>query len=362
MTKDLLPAGYAEWVETIKGRIQHAQTRAALAVTRELVMLYWEIGNEILERQRVHGWGAKVIERLAADLRDTFPEVRGFSRTNLLYMRAFAAAWPDRQVVQQVAGRLPWGHNQVLLDKLADSAERHWYAQASVQYGWSRNVLVHQVESRLHERQGKAITNFTDTLPAPQSDFAQQVLKDPYNFDFLALAPEVRERDLERGLLLHLQRFMLELGKGFALIGTQYPLRVGGKEFHADMLFFHTRLMCHVVVELKVGEFKPSDTGQMNFYLTAVDNLLKRPEHNGSIGLILCKEKDHVVVQYALAGVAKPIGVAEYILNEPLPDVLADMLPTVEEFETELTPPSPPLPDAAPTARDEEPEDDPPAP
>ena len=218
VTKAILPADYATWAESIKDRIRHAQTRAALAVTRELVMLYWEIGNEIHERETRRGWGAKVVERLAHDLHAAFPDQRGFSPRNLRYMRDFAKSWPEREMLQQVAAKLPWGHNQVLLDKVADHATRLWYAQAAAHFGWSRAVLVHQIEMQLHQRQGRATTTFAQTLPAPQSDLAQQVLKDPYNFEFLTLAPEARERDLERGLIQNLKDFLLELGKGFSFV------------------------------------------------------------------------------------------------------------------------------------------------
>ncbi|MGA1861042.1 PDDEXK nuclease domain-containing protein [Azospirillum sp. 11R-A] len=354
MAKNVLPDGYAEWAESIKARVQAAQTRAALAATRELIVLYWEIGQEILDRQERQGWGAKVIERLAADLRTAFPTMKGFSRTNLLYMRSFAAGWPDREIVPQLAGRLPWGHNRVLLDKVGDADARRWYAAAAIEHGWSRDMLVHRIEHRLRERLGSAPNNFGVTLPSPQSDLARQTFKDPYLLDFLTLAPDARERDLERGLQEHLKKFLLELGKGFAFMGTQYPLQVGDREFYIDMLFFHTRLMCHIVIELKVGEFKPEHTGKMNFYLNAVDDLLKGPGHNRSIGLILCKEKDHLVVQYALHGVETPIGVAEYVVGSPLPETLSDMLPTVEEFEAQLGEASSPEPLASSGGHDEE--------
>lgn len=350
MAKDILPAECAAWAEGIKDRIRHAQTRAALAVTRELVVLYWEIGNEILDREKRHGWGAKVVERLAHDLHTAFPDQRGFSPRNLRYMRDFARTWPEPLILQQVAAKLPWGHNQVLLDRVSDHTTRLWYAQAAAHFGWSRAVLVHQIETKLHQRQGRAITTFAQTLPAPESDLAQQVLKDPYNFDFLTLMPEARERDLERGLLNHLKDFLLELGKGFSFVGSQYHLQVGNQDFYIDLLFFHTELLRYVVVELKVGAFAPEHVGQMSLYIAAVDNLLKRPGHNSTIGLILCKEKNHVVVQYALAGMATPMGVAEYVLNT-LPDPLTAMLPTVEEFEEGLAdPPAADPPEQAATA------------
>jgi len=235
----LHPEGYDDFLRDLKERIRVAQVRAALAVNRELVLLYWEIGRDILARQQQHGWGARVVDRLASDLHHAFPEVRGFSPRNLKYMRAFAEAWPDEPIVQQVAAQLPWFHHCVLLDKVKVPAEREWYIRQTIQHGWSRNVLVHQIESGLYHRQGKALSNFDRTLPAPQSELAQQILKDPYNFDFLTLGPDAHERDLERGLLEHVRAFLLELGVGFAFVGSQYPLEVGGEEFRLDLLFFH---------------------------------------------------------------------------------------------------------------------------
>ena len=238
----LHPEGYDDFLHDLKERIRVAQVRAALAVNRELVLLYWEIGRDILARQQQHGWGARVVDRLASDLHHAFPEVRGFSPRNLKYMRAFAEAWPDEPIVQQVAAQLPWFHHCVLLDKVKVPAEREWYIRQTIQHGWSRNVLVHQIESGLYHRQGKALSNFDRTPPAPQSELAQQILKDPYNFDFLTLGPDAHERDLERGLLEHVRAFLLELGVGFAFVDSQYPLEVGGEEFRLDLLFFHLAL------------------------------------------------------------------------------------------------------------------------
>jgi predicted nuclease of restriction endonuclease-like (RecB) superfamily len=262
-----LPAGYAELLSDLKQRIRAAQLRAAVAVNQALVLLYWQIGREIMSRQTREGWGSRVIDRLAADLRQAFPEMSGLSPRNLKYMRAFATAFPDEAIVQQLVAQIPWGHIVRLLDYVKDPVERGWYVRQTIQHGWSRNVLLHQIESRLYQRQGQAITNFDRTLPPPQSDLAQQVLKDPYAFDFLTLAPDARERDLERGLLQHVRDFMLELGIGFAFIGNQVHLEVGGDDFYLDLLFYHLRLRCFVVIELKVGEFQPEYAGKMNFYL-----------------------------------------------------------------------------------------------
>ena len=331
-----LPTGYPELLESLKARIRQAQVRAALSVNRELVLLYWQIGREILQRQEQEGWGAKVIDRLAQDLRREFPEMKGLSRANLFYMRAFAEAWPDEPIVQQLVGQIPWGHHCVLLDKVKSRDERLWYVQQTLEYGWSRNVLVHQIETSLYQRQGKAITNFQRTLPAPQSDLAHSLLKDPYVFDFLSLGPEAQERDLEHALIGRLRDFLLELGKGFALVGSQYHLEVGGEDFYLDLLFYQLRLRCYVVIELKIGEFRPEDTGKMNFYLSAVDDILRHPEDRPSIGLILCKSQNRVIAEYALRDVSKPMGVATYRMTTALPAELQESLPSIEELEKEL--------------------------
>jgi len=328
--------GYDQFLDDLKARIRSAQIRAALAVNRELVLLYWSMGRDILARQQEQGWGAKVVERLASDLRRAFPEMKGFSRTNLLYMRAFAEAWPDEEFVQQVAGQLPWFHQCTLLDKVKDRDQRLWYIQAAQEFGWSRNVLVHQIETRLFERQGKAVTNFARTLPAPQSDLAQQILKDPYNFDFLTLGQDAEERALERGLLEHIRRFLMELGAGFAFVGSQYLLNVGGEEFYLDLLFYHLKLRCFVVIDLKMGKFLPEYAGKMNFYLAAVDKQLRHENDAPSVGLILCRTKNRLIAEYALRNVGTPIGVSEFQLVESLPETLQGSLPTVEQLELEL--------------------------
>jgi predicted nuclease of restriction endonuclease-like (RecB) superfamily len=328
--------GYAELFDQLKARIETSRLRASLAVNCELVLLYWSIGRDILERQARLGWGARVIDRLAADLRRAFPEIKGFSPRNLKYMRAFAEAWPDEYVVQQAVAQIPWGHNVRLLDRVRDPTEREWYVHQTVEYGWSRNVLVHQIESKLYERQGRALTNFDRSLPAPQSELARQVLKDPYAFDFLTLGPEARERDLERGLLDHIRDFLLELGVGFAFVGSQYPLEVGGQDYYLDLLFYHLRLRAFVVVDLKIGEFEPEHAGKMGFYLQAVDDLLRHAADQPTIGIILCKTKNEVIVEYSLRSVDKPVGVSSYTLAESLPDTLKGSLPTIEQLEAEL--------------------------
>ncbi len=331
-----VPVGYAELLTDLKERIETAQLRASRSVNRELVLLYWQIGRDILTRQERESWGTKVIDRLAADLKRAFPDTRGFSPRNLKYMRAFAETWPDEAIVQQLVAQIPWGHNVRILDYVKDPSRREWYVRATLQYGWSRDILVHQIESRLHERQGNAVTNFDATLPSPQSDLAQQITKDPYNFDFLMLGEKARERDLERGLLEHLRKFLLELGVGFAFVGSQYRLQVGGEEFFIDLLFYHLKLRAYVVIDLKVQAFRPEFAGKMNFYLSAVNDLLRHPEDQPSIGLILCKTRDRVVAEYALRDVSKPIGVSEYQLAAALPDKLKGTLPTIEDLESEL--------------------------
>lgn len=330
------PQGYADWLAELRGRIHTAQQRAALAVNRELVELYWQIGRDILARQAEQGWGAKVIERLAHDLRTAFPDMKGFSRANLMYMRAFAEAWPDPAIVQQAVGQLPWGHNLVLLSKLKEPTERLAYAHAAIEHGWSRNVLNIHIETRLLERTGKAITNFKQRLPAPQSDLAIESLKDPYRFDFLGLGEEAQEREIEKALVQHVTDFLLELGAGFAFVGRQVLLDVGGDEFFIDLLFYHLKLRCYVVIELKAGKFKPEHLGQLSFYLTAVDEQVRHPDDGPTIGLLLCKAQNKVVAEYALRSNTQPLGVAEYQLVESLPAELQTSLPSIEQIEREL--------------------------
>lgn len=330
------PKGYIDWLSELKIKIHNAQQRATLAVNKELVLLYWQIGNEILTRQEKQGWGAKVIERLAHDLRTTFPEMKGFSRTNLLYMRSFAEGWPDEQIVQQFVGKLPWGHNLVLLDKLKNSEDRVWYAKKTIENNWSRNVLVMQIESKLIERQGKAITNFESCLPKPQSDLAIECLKDPYRFDFLCLREEAGEREIENALVKQVTAFLLELGAGFAYVGKQVNIEVGGDDFFIDLLFYHLKLRCYIVIELKTGDFKPEYLGQLGFYLTAVDRQIKNKDDLPTIGLLLCKTKNKIVAEYALSDKTQPMGIAEFKLLESLPANLQTQLPSIEDIEREL--------------------------
>jgi predicted nuclease of restriction endonuclease-like (RecB) superfamily len=331
-----LPAGYAAILAELKDQIRSARIKAALAVNRQLVLLYWRIGRRILKQQHEEGWGSKIIDRLSLDLRREFPEMKGLSSRNLKYMRAFSESYPDEAIVQQLAAQIPWFHNCVLLDKLKRPEERIWYIRQNISQGWSRSVLVHQIESGLYERQGRALVNFDRTLPAPQSELARQILKDPYNFDFLTLGKEAQEWDLEAALLSHLQDFLLELGVGFAFVGNQYPLKVGDQDFYIDLLFYHLNLRCYVVIDLKISEFQPEYVGKMNIYLSAVDDILMHPEDEPSIGIVLCKGKNRVIAEYALRGINKPLGVAEYKLSKALPEDLKGSLPSIEELEAEL--------------------------
>lgn len=331
-----LPPDYGDWLAELKTRIHNAQQRAAQAVNRELVALYWQIGKDILARQAQQGWGAKVIERLAQDLRTAFPDMKGFSRANLMYMRAFAEAWPDGAIVQQAVGQLPWGHNLVLLTKLKEPDQRLAYAERAISHGWSRTLLEIHIESRLLEREGQAVTNFAERLPAPGTDLAQQSLKDPYLFDFLRIGKEAGEREIETALVQHITQFLLELGAGFAFVGRQVHLEVGGDDFFIDLLFYHLKLRCYVVIELKADKFKPEHLGQLSFYLTAVDMQVKAEHDKPTIGLLLCKSKNKVVAEYALREKTQPIGVAEYQLIESLPEELQTSLPSIEQIEQAL--------------------------
>jgi predicted nuclease of restriction endonuclease-like (RecB) superfamily len=330
------PPGYADWLAELKNRIHSAQQRAALAVNRELVLLYWQIGRDILARQAEQGWGAKVIERLARDLRNAFPQMKGFSPRNLKYMRAFAEAWPDSEFVQEVLAQLPWYHQLALLDKLRTDEDRRWYALQAIGNNWSRNVLVMQIETNARGRNGQAVTNFSAHLPKPLSDLARESLKDPYRFDFLGLTDEAQEREIESALVTHISRFLLELGAGFAYVGRQVHIEVAGDDFFIDLLFYHLKLHCYVVVELKAGAFKPEYAGKLSFYLSAVDAQVKSEQDAPTIGLLLCKTQNRVVAEYALRDVNKPIGVAEYQLIEALPAELQTSLPSIEQIEREL--------------------------
>lgn len=327
---------YEDFLTSLKTRIRQAQIKAALAINRELIILYWQIGQDIIQRQNEEGWGAKVIDRLARDLKREFPDIKGFSPRNLKYMRALAEAYPDEQIVLRVIAQLPWGHNQSLLNKLETLEERLWYAQKVVENGWSRNTLELQIKYDLYSRQGEALTNFELTLPAPQSDLAQSLLKSEYNLEFLDMREKAHERELEQALVKHMQKFLLELGVGFSFMGHQYRLEVEGDEFFIDLLFYHVRLRCYVVIELKTTEFRPEYSGQINFYVNVIDDQLRHPDDQPTIGIVLCRSRKKSIVHYALRGMSQPIGVSTYELGNALPEAVQQSLPSVEQLQMEI--------------------------
>jgi predicted nuclease of restriction endonuclease-like (RecB) superfamily len=333
---DILPSDYPAFFQSIKTRVQQAQLRAVVAVNKELILLYWQIGKTILTRQQREGWGAKVIDRLSADLHAAFPQMKGFSPRNLKYMRAFAKAYPEEPFVQQVAAQIPWFHHCVLLDKVNANSERLWYIQQTLEHGWSRNVLELQIETRLYHRKGKAQTNFPTTLPSLDSDLATEVLKDPYVFDFITTGDETKERHVQTALLTNIRRFLLELGVGFTFVASNYHIVVGNEDYYIDLLFYHIRLHCYIVIELKAGNFKPEYVGKLNFYMTAIDRQVKTPEDKKTIGIILCKTKDKVTAEYALSNIQNPMGVATYQTTEALPEDLKGKLPDIKELEARL--------------------------
>lgn len=326
---------YLATIEQVKQEIKAAQYKAAVHVNTELIMLYHSIGCVINAHK---SWGNKFIENLAQDIKLEFPQTTGYSVRNLKYMAKFAATYPDSEFVQQVVAQIPWGHNVVLLDKVSDADERNWYIEACRKNGWSRNVLVHQIESGLYQRQALAekISNFENRLPSPQSELAVQTMKDPYIFDFIPFKEDMVERDIERALVQDVTKLLLELGTGFAFLGNQYHLNVGGDDFYIDLLFYNLNLRCYVVIELKTGEFKPEYAGQLNFYLSAVDGILKKEADNPSIGLLLCKSKNDLVAEYSLKDMSKPIGVSEYKITSTLPEELEQQLPSVEDLQKRI--------------------------
>lgn len=339
MNKDLLifTSDYTNWFISLKQRINISRQRAVIAANHEQIRLYHHIGKDILERQSRHNWGTKVIDRLSSDLRAAFPEMKGFSSRNLKYMKVFAKMCSDLQIGQQSAAQLPWFHIVILLTKVSNPLEREWYALQTVQQNWPRITLEMNIKNKLYLRQGATINNFKQNLPEPHANLATQILKDPYHFDFLGLGDEAHEQDIEAALLRHITRFLLELGAGFAFVGRQFRLEVDGDEFFIDLLFYHTRLKCYVVVELKATALKPEHAGQLNFYLAAVDAQIKAPDDKPTIGLLLCKTKKRLVAEYALSGINKPMGVAEYQLVRALPNPLDTNLPSIEELEAELS-------------------------
>ncbi|MEK8088749.1 PDDEXK nuclease domain-containing protein [Thermithiobacillus plumbiphilus] len=348
-------AAYRDWLASVKSRIHAARMKVALAANSELIALYYELGAQISERESTAQWGSGFIDAFSKDLKASFPDMGGFSAKNLRYCRAFFRFYCDPAIWQQAVAKLafepwagvdaelaprialiPWGHHIQIFSKCSDLAEAGFYLAQAIEQGWSRDVLALQLKSRLYDRSGKAVTNFNRTLPAPQSDLAQQTLKDPYTFDFMTMTTPYNERDVERQLTQHITQFLLELGKGFAFIGRQYPLVVGDTDYYIDLLFYHVTLKCYVVVELKNRKFIPEYTGKLNFYLSAVDSMLKREDDQPTIGLLLCRDKNNIEVEFALRDMNKPMGVSEYILMETLPDNLKGVLPTVEEIEQDL--------------------------
>lgn len=336
-----MPVWYPELLATVASEITTGRSRAITAVNQELLNSYWKIGQQLADRESEQGWGAKVVSRLSADIRNRFPGAKGFSPRNLRYMKSFAQAWPEFPMLQAPLATLPWYHQIALLEKLDDAATRLWYAAAAVEHGWSRNVLAHQIETRLHERSGQAITNFKTTMVPADSELAQQATKDPYVFDFVAMTDRRSERELELQLIQHVEKFLLELGQGFAFVGEQVRLEINGDEFFADLLFYHLKLRCYMVIELKAVKFEPGFLGQLGMYMAAVDDLLAHADDKPTIGLLLCKEKNSVVAEYALRGFNTPIGVAEWRTSvaESLPEEFASSLPSIETLEAELAEP-----------------------
>jgi predicted nuclease of restriction endonuclease-like (RecB) superfamily len=333
-----MPKGYESFLKNLKERIISERLKTVLSANTTMIMLYWEIGQSILLRQQSEGWGAKIIDRLSHDLKTAFPDMTGFSPRNLKYMRKFAQAWPDREIVQRTVAQIPWRSNLTLLDKLDDPELRLWYAHKTLELGLGKDMLVFQIETKLHIREGSAVNNFKIALPPADSDLTTQVFKDPYIFDFLGTADPRREAELEQKLTSHIQKFLVELGQGFAFVGRQVNLEVGGRDFYIDLLFYHLKLRCYVVVELKAGEFDPGYVSKLNMYLNIVDDLLRHPDDKKTIGLLLVKSKNKMMVEYSLFGYTNPIGVAnwERQITQSLPKELDGILPSIEEIEAEL--------------------------
>ncbi len=337
-SRNEMPADYKNLLGELKERIAAERLRVTFAANAAMIMLYWDIGQAILHRQKREGWGAKVIDRLSADLRKAFPDMQGLSPRNLKYMRKFAEAWPKRVFVQRTVAQIPWRSNLALLDKLETPETRFWYAEKTIENGWSRDILALQIEAEAHQRQGKAVNNFTLALPPADSDMAAQIFKDPYLFDFLGTADPRREREVEQALIDHIQRFLMELGAGFAFVGRQVHLEFSSADYYLDLLFYHLKLRCYIVVELKAVPFDPAFVGKLNMYLSAVDDLLRHPDDKPAIGLLLCRGKDRLIAEYALRDFRKPIGVADWATKivTRLPNAYKGSLPTVEEIEAEL--------------------------
>ncbi|MGZ5208958.1 MAG: PDDEXK nuclease domain-containing protein [Sulfuricurvum sp.] len=336
MKKELFSSYYKSFLSEIKNRIASSQIKAAIAINEELLRLYWDLGGMILEKQKASSWGDGLLDQISADLKSDFPDMKGFSKRNLELMRQWYRFWSHDDVIAQLF-KIPWGHHIAIITKIKNTDEAVFYLQKTIEHGYSRSVLIHQIENKLYGREGKAIANFSMTLPEHDSDLAHQTLKDPYVFDFLSMLEEYDERELEDSLVAHVTKFLLELGAGFSYIGRQYKLEIVDEEFYIDLLFYHVKLHCYVVVELKTGKFKPEYAGKLSFYISAVDGEIKSEWDNPTIGILICKSKNDTVVEYALNDINKPIGVSEYKLLKDLPNEFKSSLPTIEEIEFELS-------------------------
>ncbi|MGI6342478.1 MAG: PDDEXK nuclease domain-containing protein [Bacteroidales bacterium] len=332
---------YINWVNELKTLIQRTQIKASISVNRELMGLYWTIGKSISEKVNTANWGSSVVEKLSEDLKEEFPNQKGFSRSNLFSMKKWFEFYSQSEIdiekIQQLVGQIPWGHNVVIISKSKNIEEAIFYSNKTIENNWSRSVLLHQIELNLYERHGKAITNFTETLPTPHSELATETLKDPYKFDFLTLQEKAIEKDIEKQLVKHITSFLLELGTGFSFVGQQVPVKIDNQDFYIDLLFYHIKLKCYVVVELKAIEFKAEFAGKMNLYLSAIDDSLKTEAENPTIGLLLCKSKSKIIAEYALRGMTQPIGIAEYEISNAIPKEIKTELPTIEEIELATT-------------------------
>jgi predicted nuclease of restriction endonuclease-like (RecB) superfamily len=331
-------SNYQDWLNQIKQRIKSAQYRAALSVNSVLLELYWEIGKEIVGKQKNEDWGSGFIEQFASDLRKSFPDIKGFSKRNVYAMRQWYLFYSQQfEFVPQPVAQIPWGHNRLIMTKIKNIEEAIFYANSTIENGWGRDNLEIQIDKNYYQKKANAITNFEKTLPLPQSDLAKETIKDPYDFDFLGLEDDALEKEIEIELTKHITEFLIELGKGFAYVGRQYHIKVSEKDYYIDLLFYHLELRCYVVIELKSGIFKPEHAGKLNFYLSAVDTLVKRKEDNPTIGILLCKKKDRVEAEFALRDINKPIGISDYLLTKAIPEEIKTKLPTVEQLENELS-------------------------
>ena len=333
----VFPVEYISWLSVIKQQITVARQKVALSLNSTLIELYWQIGQEITQKEKTADWGSGFIDRLSRDLTFEFSDMRGFSRRNLYAIRQWYIFYSSRSsIVPQAVAQIPWGHNRLIISKIKNIDEALWYASATITNGWSRDVLELKIDKDEYKRSGKSLTNFSRTLPIPHSGFALEVVKDPYIFDFLGLEDDAQERAIEMALTGRITEFLLELGKGFSFVGRQYKLIVSDNEYFIDMLFYHLDLRCYVVIELKAGKFKPEFAGKLNFYLSAIDSQLKRPEDNPSIGILLCKKKDKIEAEYSLRDINKPIGISDYLLTHAIPENMTSKLPTITQLENEL--------------------------